>query len=375
MSKKKTHEEFLEELYLNNEGYRNGNFIVFGKFKGFKVNLLLRDKYGYCSVKPYDLLKGVTQSTSIKSALFKTSYLKEYLRQENIHFYNYYYRIVSEYTIGKNKITIIDKLGNTHQITPNSLFKGINPSIKSAEDKKEFIRRKIFVRNKYFRSGEIKLLDFFISNQKTIIVVEDVFGKYHMDVSVAYTGSKPTIEVAVDKNENLRKRLKQNGGDYDYSKSIYKDFRNKVKIICKKHGEFLQRAHNHIRGEGCSKCGKISMSEINSVNPTGWSYSNWIKAGERSKNFDSFKVYIVRLESKDRRETFYKIGKTFTSIEKRFNYICGYKVVDIVHIFQDNDGRVVTEKEAELLRINKEYRYIPNNTFGGYMECFSKVKF
>jgi len=252
----KTHNEFIEQLYENNEGYRNGLFEVIGKFKGAKKKILLRDRYGYCAVLPGDLTRGVTQKMTIKSALFKTEYLKEYLRQNNKNFYSYEYRIVSEYKIAKQDIEIIDTLGNIHKIKPSSLLQGCNPSIKSAIDKKDFIFRKVCNRNKYFKSGEVKYLDFFIEDQKTLLIVEDIFGKYIMDISVAYTGSRPTIEVAVDKDENLINRLKQNGDNYDYSKVKYSKMDDKVTICCEKHGCFEQRSHNHIRKEGCPKCGK-----------------------------------------------------------------------------------------------------------------------
>lgn len=43
---------------------------------------------------------------------------------------------------------------------------------------------------------------------------------------------------------------------YDYSKTIYNGKRNKIIIICPIHGEFEQIAGNHIKGQGCPKCGK-----------------------------------------------------------------------------------------------------------------------
>lgn len=41
---------------------------------------------------------------------------------------------------------------------------------------------------------------------------------------------------------------------YDYSKVVYTIARTKVKIICPKHGEFLQVAGLHLAGSGCPKC-------------------------------------------------------------------------------------------------------------------------
>ena len=41
---------------------------------------------------------------------------------------------------------------------------------------------------------------------------------------------------------------------YDYSKTIYINDNSKVKIICPIHGEFEQKANNHLNGAGCPIC-------------------------------------------------------------------------------------------------------------------------
>jgi hypothetical protein len=48
---------------------------------------------------------------------------------------------------------------------------------------------------------------------------------------------------------------------YDYSKTLYKSSQEKITIICKKHGEFLQRASNHLSGYGCLKCGSLEWNK------------------------------------------------------------------------------------------------------------------
>jgi len=44
---------------------------------------------------------------------------------------------------------------------------------------------------------------------------------------------------------------------YDYILVDYKNSQTKVKIICKKHGEFEQRPYSHIQGNGCIKCAGV----------------------------------------------------------------------------------------------------------------------
>lgn len=43
---------------------------------------------------------------------------------------------------------------------------------------------------------------------------------------------------------------------YDYKKSVYIHTETPVIIICKKHGEFCQRPHNHLSGNICPECSK-----------------------------------------------------------------------------------------------------------------------
>jgi len=50
------------------------------------------------------------------------------------------------------------------------------------------------------------------------------------------------------------------GNIYDYSEVKYLNQLTKVKIICSKHGEFLQYPKYHLQGNGCLRCGNIKSS-------------------------------------------------------------------------------------------------------------------
>lgn len=57
-------------------------------------------------------------------------------------------------------------------------------------------------------------------------------------------------------DEFIRRAKKVHGDKYDYSKSSYLNAHTKVKIICPKHGEFLQTPKHHTNDEyGCNLCG------------------------------------------------------------------------------------------------------------------------
>lgn len=68
--------------------------------------------------------------------------------------------------------------------------------------------------------------------------------------------------------EFIEKAKKVHGDKYDYSKTVYTRTKNKVTIICKKHGEFQQTANAHVSAKkGCEKCTVgISNKEIQLLN-------------------------------------------------------------------------------------------------------------
>lgn len=58
--------------------------------------------------------------------------------------------------------------------------------------------------------------------------------------------------------EFIEKAIKKHGNKYDYSNTEYVNATTKVCIICPEHGEFWIQPNNHLSGQGCPKCGKLS---------------------------------------------------------------------------------------------------------------------
>ena len=54
--RKKTHKEFLEDLYIKNKTYREGLLKIIGKYNGKDSKLLVENMYGILSVIPNNLL-------------------------------------------------------------------------------------------------------------------------------------------------------------------------------------------------------------------------------------------------------------------------------------------------------------------------------
>jgi hypothetical protein len=59
----------------------------------------------------------------------------------------------------------------------------------------------------------------------------------------------------LSKNEFIDKCNLIHNSKYEYSLTNYINNKQKIKIICPKHGLFLQSPKHHIRGHGCPSCG------------------------------------------------------------------------------------------------------------------------
>lgn len=75
-----------------------------------------------------------------------------------------------------------------------------------------------------------------------------------------WEGKKPTTDIFINK------ALERHGIIYDYSMCVYISMREKVKIICKKHGIFEQKAGVHLAGCGCPFCKDLKGAESNIKN-------------------------------------------------------------------------------------------------------------
>ena len=83
--------------------------------------------------------------------------------------------------------------------------------------------------------------------------------------------------------EDFIKKGKQHFGNfYDYSKTTYINKRSNVTIICPVHGEFTQRAQEHLNGAGCRKCADKVRSELYTLDSSVWL--------ERLKNYPHIKL-------------------------------------------------------------------------------------
>ena len=138
------------------------------------------------------------------------------------------------------------------------------------------------------------------------------------------------IGTTVTTEEFIIRAKEIHGSKYKYKKVEYVRGHAKVKIKCKEHGVFEQRANNHLRGANCPKC---TSSYFNSNTP-GILYYLSINHGQA-----------------------YKIGITSRDIQKRFSKE-EFGIIKVVETWDFDMVKDAYDMEQDIL---KEFEYAKYN--------------
>lgn len=328
---------------------------------------------------PYSHLRGAgCEKCGIKKSKQTRTYSNETFieKANNVHNFKFDYSKL-EYTNSTSKIIVICKKHGEFYPTANNHLQGSNcpkcryeNNVKFLGIKEEKFKEKI--KNKNLNEKFLFLSDYVNYSQPIKIQCKKCKHIFHKPPKhIAKNGSCPKCSGYYKNNKELIEKFnKIHNFKYDYSEFNYINSSTKVKIICPLHGGFWQLPYNHLNKKNCPKCGIIETTEKNKFNSIGWVYEKWEKAGNKSKHFDGFKVYIIKCWNEN--EKFYKIGKTFTTVEKRFCYsMLPYKW-EKIKIFTGS-SKEMSILENKLKSQNKEYSYVPNLKFAGSKECFYKI--
>lgn len=155
----------------------------------------------------------------------------------------------------------------------------------------------------------------------------------------------------------IKEAKEVHGNKYDYSKVVYLANNIKVDIVCKHHGLFKQIPCSHIKGHGCFLC---------SIENLGWSRTKWSKQAKGRPAT----LYVVKCYNG--KEEFIKIGRTFNGVKRRLNCKSDlpYNYEELITI-ETKDYNYVFDLEVHLHRYCKDFKYIPNDFFDGFTECFT----
>ena len=131
----------------------------------------------------------------------------------------------------------------------------------------------------------------YVNNKKKVTITCEKHGDFEQRAGEHLNGKGCRAcqydAIRSDADAFIEKAIAVHHGKYDYSKVVYTSSHQKVLIICGIHGEFSQKAGNHLCGDGCPKCraSKGETAVANALNGYSLSFKEQAKfIGCRSKN-------------------------------------------------------------------------------------------
>lgn len=203
------------------------------------------------------------------------------------------------------------------------------------------------------------------------IEVLNGYGKGRMRAAHILTGCNFNIQGATDPTKYyILQALEVWGCKYSYKDFVYHKYNSKGIFKCLIHNvTFEQGAEKHLKGsEGCPVCLNLIRK---ASNHGAWRASKWEEMGRNSKDFQGFKVYIIKCTNET--ETFYKVGKTFERLKRRFkDKKCMPYNWELIHEFIGT-AEYCTQLEESIIATHKNLKYLPKQPFDGYTECFKEI--
>ncbi len=296
---------------------------------------------------------------------------------------NKYYRegkfkVVGQYECDYCRIDVVDHLNVIMQPMAGALLKDSVPTIRVAKDKTEY-----FVAQSKLVHGNLYSYDKadWNTDHAKICIICPIHGDFWPTANSHKCGigcpSCGKIRCATSQtlkfSDFVSRSIEIHGDGYEYFEDEFTKCANKTKIRCIKHDHtFYQTPNGHLCGSRCALCARESSTQKqrdNNAEP--WTHHGWVEKAQRSKYFDSYKVYIIKCWNKD--EVFYKIGRSFNKIDRRFRGVHMPYNYELIKCIEHEDGLEICRIEHELLRLNKEHKYTPQIKFGGGNECFSSL--
>jgi hypothetical protein len=264
--KKLTNEDILTRFYET-----HGDKYDYSKVNYINIDtpVIIIDKDGFeYNQTPYNHLK--KSALGFQSVIDKTAYL--IFKLKKVHGDRYDYSKVKHYS-SSQKITIICPEHGEFQQTYSDHLNGKgckkcgikNTTEKLSNTTEYFISKSKEKHGDKYDYSKVKYIK--SSDKVTIICPEH--GEFQQRASKHLRGQgciKCGIKTTSDKLSStidyfISKSKEKHGDKYDYSKVKYVNNSTNVTIICPEHGEFQQRAANHLRGDGCIICGYETTSE------------------------------------------------------------------------------------------------------------------
>lgn len=251
-------DEFIIKASMTHGGY-------YSYEKSVKVNeknqiTITCPKHGDFEQNLYSHMTGANClkcNTDKRKNMFKLP-LEEFIKRANIvHNSKYDYSKVEYNNTGEKIIIICPIHGEFSQFASGHL---IGYGCKVCAVKKRTLTTEKFIERSKEKHGDFydySKVNYTDSREKVTIICPK-HGEFQQTANAHMSGSNcPTCVIenkCLTKEEFIQKAIMIHGDLYDYSSVIYKSIREKVNITCETHGNFLQIPNSHLGGSGCPHC-------------------------------------------------------------------------------------------------------------------------
>jgi hypothetical protein len=284
--------------FISNAIKIHGDKYVYDKveYKNNRTDVIIYcNLHGYFYQKPHNHLSG---KGCISCAGNKKMDIESFIEKSNIkHDFKYDYS-KSKFTNSSDCIIIICP---EHGEFEQRVVKHVNGSgchvCGGSENlsKDEFILKSVHTHGKLYDYSKVE----YSNNKCKVNIICKLHGVFKVSPSNHMRGSgcpKCSKKFRYNTNEFIKEASNIHNNKYSYDNAIYKNTKTKIKIICPKHGEFLQTPNSHLSGGGCSRC-KSSKGEMvieNILNGCGINYKKQFKFEDlRYKSYLKFDFAIL----------------------------------------------------------------------------------
>ena len=126
--------------------------------------------------------------------------------------------------------------------------------------KEEFIEKARKVHGDKYNYSKVE----YVNSRTPVCIICPEHGEFWQTPSCHLSNSgcpKCAKKHRLSKEEFIEKARKVHGDKYDYSKTEYKRFHDRILITCPIHGDFMQVASYHLSGNGCPKCNESKLEK------------------------------------------------------------------------------------------------------------------
>ena len=201
----------------------------------------------------------------------------EFIDEANIVHNNLYDYSKAIYINATTKICITCKIHGDFEQLSNSHLDGsgcpkcgfIKNANLSRGNKDEFIEKSNILHSNRYDYSKVN----YINQATKVIICCKIHGDFEQTPNNHTHKQRPrgcqkcSIIVNGDRQRSNKEIFIQRANDvhnnlYDYTNVEYVNCEIKIKINCKKHGEFIQRPQHHLNGNGCPKCNTRGFSKL-----------------------------------------------------------------------------------------------------------------